>query len=65
MNTPRSVSSTIDIWSFGCVLSEAIIWLVGGMRTLNLYRNERHQEARQLQIRDVRAFHDGLEVCVM
>ena len=62
MRMPRVIFPSVDIWSFGCVLFEAVVWVVGGMRALKAFRVERQKETRAHDVRDVGAFHDGNKV---
>ena len=58
-----SVRPLIDIWSFGCVCSEAAVWVVLGLSGLIQYRNERRQEiAGKNTSQDGSCFHDGENV---
>ncbi|KAL8842972.1 MAG: hypothetical protein Q9176_002275 [Flavoplaca citrina] len=58
-----SVQPLIDIWSFGCVCSEAAVWVVLGLSGLIQYRNERQQEiAGKNTSQDGSCFHDGEKV---
>ena len=41
---PRCVATSVDIWSFGCVLSEALVWSVCGPQMLQSYREKRIDE---------------------
>ena len=60
MGLGRSVNPSVDIWSFGCVLSEAIVWLVGGYSLLKDYRQERYEKTAAISgHQDHCAFHDG------
>jgi hypothetical protein len=56
-----------DIWSLGCIYSEAARWLTDGHRGIQAYRQERQRETSQIQgFRDRDCFHDGekLLTCV-
>ncbi|RMJ12127.1 hypothetical protein CDV36_008220 [Fusarium kuroshium] len=59
------ITPKIDIWSLGCVMSEAAIWIKSGRQGLEDYRNRRLAEARKLPIRHgvdyVACFHDSAE----
>jgi serine/threonine protein kinase len=52
---------TIDVWSFGCVLSEAATWLVAGYQGITLYR-ELRKKARRAEGNTSDAFHNGIKV---
>ena len=56
---PTSVNQTIDIWSFGCVLSVTATWIVLGYQGVLQY-----QELRRLNSQDKRSdrFHNGQDV---
>ena len=57
---PLQVTSSVDIWSFGCILSEAAVWVVHGLKGLKEYRRRREQEIRQIsRFRDDDCFHNG------
>ncbi|KAI0116621.1 hypothetical protein F4776DRAFT_656284 [Hypoxylon sp. NC0597] len=43
------VGSEVDIWSLGCVLSEAAVWTVCGQPGLRDYLERRFQETRQFE----------------
>src|SRR5215469_8312393 len=51
----------VDIWSFGCVLSEVATWLVHGPAGLEHYRILR-TKSHNVNFRDSDSFHNGLEV---
>ncbi len=51
----------VDIWSFGCVLSEVATWLVGGTKGLEHYRTLR-TKSHNVDFRDSDSFHNGLDV---
>ena len=55
------VRQDVDIWSLGCVFSEALTWSVyGGIKLLE-YRNQRQEESGKRVGREAGyAFHDGL-----
>ncbi|OCL10566.1 kinase-like protein [Glonium stellatum] len=58
------VTQRVDIWSLGCVLSEAAVWVVRGKIGLDKYRRERREEMEQKDpdFTDLGCFHDGTEV---
>jgi hypothetical protein len=50
----------VDIWSLGCVFSEAAVWVVHGQDRLQAYRRMREDETKQIyDFKDVGCFHDG------
>ena len=54
------VEQKVDIWSFGCILSEAAVWVVLGMDSLREYRRRRIWETNQIpDFHDGDCFHDG------
>ena len=58
-----SVKQNVDIWSFGCILSEAAVWLVHGYTGLEDYRRKREEAlARIPDMKGGDWFHDGKEV---
>lgn len=69
----KSVSQTIDTWSFGCVLSVSATWVVLGYQGVRAYHEQRRSAIKKLRERqqsgeDVTvpvaddAFHDGTDV---
>ena len=57
------VNRNVDIWSLGCVFSEAAVWLVYGKGQLLEYRRRRGIETEQFNgFRDGNCFHDGGQV---
>lgn len=57
-----NIKPSVDIWSFGCVCSEAAVWVVRGMAGLMGYRNRRKQEICEKRTsQDGSCFHDGGE----
>ncbi|KAI8715915.1 Protein kinase domain-containing protein [Fusarium sp. LHS14.1] len=59
------ITPKVDIWSLGCVMSEAAIWIKCGRRGLGNYRQNRVAETRNLPRFDEAGhggcFHDGAE----
>lgn len=54
------VEPSIDIWSLGCVFSEAAVWVVSGMDGLQRYRLQREEETKCLgDFKDGDCFHNG------
>ena len=62
-NIRIQVKQSVDIWSLGCTLSEAAVWLVRAKNGLSEYRRRRGIETAQIRgFRDGNCFHDGSEV---
>ena len=60
---PFSVKQSVDIWSLGCTLSEAAVWVVRGKNGLSEYRRRRAMETDKIHgFRDGDCFHDGNQV---
>ena len=58
--SPFSVKQNVDIWSLGCVFSEAAIWVVRGWDGLLEYRRRRKMETAQTRnFKESDCFHDG------
>ncbi len=58
----RSVKQVVDIWSIGCVLSEAAIWVVRGLNGLEEYRRRRRLETIEVpNFEEGECFHNGVE----
>ncbi|RSL97519.1 hypothetical protein CEP52_010868 [Fusarium oligoseptatum] len=59
------ITTTNDIWSLGCVMSETAVWIKSGRQGLENYRNGRIAETRTLprfdQASRGRCFHDGAQ----
>ncbi|KAJ4227921.1 hypothetical protein NW759_004011 [Fusarium solani] len=59
------ITPKVDIWSLGCVMSEAAIWIKCGRQGLENYRNRRIAETRSLPRFDQAGhggcFHDGAQ----
>ncbi|KAF1990530.1 hypothetical protein K402DRAFT_231013 [Aulographum hederae CBS 113979] len=51
-----------DVWSLGCVLSEAATWFGRGLPGLQEYREGRLEETYQSGVSDPGCFHDGNSV---
>jgi hypothetical protein len=51
-----------DIWSLGCVFSEAAIWIADGYDGLTDYRDQRRFEMEITPLRNGDCFHDGEQV---
>ena len=57
---PLRVKQDVDVWSIGCVLSEAAIWVVRGRKDLLEYRRRRKMETEKFpMLKDSDCFHDG------
>ena len=56
------VKQSVDIWSAGCVLSEAAIWVVRGKDGLKEYRRRRRLETKEASnFEESECFHNGVE----
>jgi hypothetical protein len=55
-------NQNVDIWSLGCVFSEAATWLAYGHRGVEKYRQLRSDELKRLGRGDDDCFHDGEKV---
>lgn len=54
------VKQNVDVWSFGCILSEAAVWLVRGFAGLKAYRQSRSEQISRIPgIKKGDWFHDG------
>ena len=54
------IKQDVDVWSIGCVLSEAAIWVVGGFCSLQEYRRRRKMETESIPLlKDCDCFHNG------
>ena len=57
-----AVKQNVDIWSMGCVLSEAAIWVVRGWNGLDEYRRQRRKETKEVpNFEEGECFHNGVE----
>lgn len=57
------VKQSVDIWSLGCIFSEAAVWVIHTKDGLLEYRRRRQMETAQiLGFRDGDCFHDGRRV---
>jgi serine/threonine protein kinase len=52
------VKQSSDVWSLGCIYSEAARWLVGGKSGLGKYREERCNEMDRYPFFGIDIFHD-------
>ncbi|KAH6674263.1 hypothetical protein B0J14DRAFT_35422 [Halenospora varia] len=59
-----SSSSTwaADIWSLGCIYSEAAMWIADGYKGIEEYRRQRMAESETTSFRGMDGFHDGSNV---
>ncbi|RDW85934.1 hypothetical protein BP5796_04259 [Coleophoma crateriformis] len=58
-----NVKQCIDLWSFGCILCEAAVWLVYGFSGLEKFRRRRAQEIQDIPVcKNGDWFHDGEKV---
>ncbi|EME78933.1 uncharacterized protein MYCFIDRAFT_216798 [Pseudocercospora fijiensis CIRAD86] len=64
MHARNDVKRSTDVWSLGCIYSEAVVWAVKGPKQLSQYRRERGLENSYLKtdFRDGACFHDGQRV---
>ena len=53
------ITQKIDIWSLGCIFSEAAVWIMGGRTALTEFRQSRKEEVSEIGIGDHDCFHDG------
>ncbi|KAI0900157.1 hypothetical protein F4806DRAFT_493151 [Annulohypoxylon nitens] len=64
-NTPNTLNTRADIFSFGTVLSEASAWVIGGPDEITKYyqrRKAHHQKLRAFRGNDYEGcFHNGVE----
>ncbi|KAI2640876.1 hypothetical protein GGS26DRAFT_540133 [Hypomontagnella submonticulosa] len=51
-----------DLWSAGCILSEALVWSILGIEGLKHYRQSRETENKGTRSQGSNAFHDGKKV---
>jgi hypothetical protein len=56
------VSWEADIWSLGCVYSEAAMWIADGYKGLVDYRKQRVSETERILFKGGNCFHDGKRV---
>lgn len=63
MGLPRLVKPEVDVWSLGCVLFEAAVWLLEAKTGLQAFRDAKNNETRNVTgFQDIDAFHDGEKV---
>ena len=59
------VGQNVDIWSLGCVYSEAARWVKSHYKGVIQYRNERKDEISKIaEFQDADCFHDGSKVLI-
>ncbi|TVY91861.1 Serine/threonine-protein kinase [Lachnellula willkommii] len=59
-NHQLPIRPDVDLWSLGCIFSEAVRWLVDGHHGVVEYRGERAAETSQIgDFRDGDCFHNG------
>ncbi|KAF1810984.1 hypothetical protein P152DRAFT_73235 [Eremomyces bilateralis CBS 781.70] len=56
---PLEVSKSTDIWSLGCIFSEAAVWVVRGPNGLREYTALRKEQTSKCHIEESDCFHDG------
>ncbi|KAH8748010.1 kinase-like domain-containing protein [Hyaloscypha sp. PMI_1271] len=64
LNTSAQTSQGVDIWSFGCILSEAVVWMGMGYAGLEKYRTARnsHPSRSEEDYMELSScFHDGIK----
>ena len=61
MKMPRLISPNADVWSLGCVFSEAAAWLFDGSKGVKEYRMARYRETERLSpaFTAKQGFHDA------
>lgn len=61
-NTTTKVTWQADVWSLGCLYSEAAIWLADGYKGVFDYRKERESQLQRIHFKGGDSFHDGIKV---
>lgn len=56
---PPKVTWAADIWSLGCIFSEAAMWIADGYKGLVDYRRQRMAETDRILFKSSDGFHDG------
>jgi len=57
------IEQGVDIWSLGCMFSEAAIWIAHGYNGIEEYRNSRRLATNHIDgFRESDCFHDGQDV---
>lgn len=57
------VKQNVDIWSFGCILMEAAVWLIHGYPGLKTFRLNREDAIKAIpEMKNGDRFHDGTNV---
>ena len=59
---PDKSTWAADIWSLGCIYSEAAMWIVDGYEGLVDYRKQRMAEISRILLKDGDCFHNGKQV---
>ena len=59
---PPRTNSAADIWSLGCIYSEAAIWIAEGYKGVVDYRKRRMAETDRILLKGGDCFHDGEKV---
>ncbi len=59
---PQPITWAADIWSLGCIFSEAAIWIADGYKGLVQYRRQRMAETDRILFKSGDRFHDGERV---
>lgn len=57
-NTLLHVPQTVDVWSLGCIWSEAAVWFGEGWDGVRRFCDNRQQEVQTLHMEDIACFHD-------
>jgi hypothetical protein len=58
-NPTTKLSWTADVWSLGCIYSEAAVWIADGYKGLVDYRRQRLAETDRILFKAGDCFHDG------
>jgi hypothetical protein len=59
---PPKVTWAADIWSLGCIFSEAAMWIADGYKGVVEYRRQRMAETDRILFKCSDGFHDGERV---
>jgi hypothetical protein len=63
LNNWSLVARNVDIWSFACILSEAVVWMSKNYAGLEKYRQKRGGDASRIDHQGLSTcFHDGTKV---
>lgn len=52
----------VNIWYFGCILTEAVVWVLKGREGLESFRDARREEVYRILGKNALYFHDGHRV---